>query len=110
MNQYDYGFRIYDPRIGRFFSEDSLTKSYPKFSPYHFSGNNPVMLIDLDGAEFVEPFAARMGTDAAITVTSKPNSNKAKVYGVIVGISGSIEGNVPVSTRRPFQSLLRFVR
>src|SRR5690606_21698443 len=27
--QYDYGFRIYDPRLGRFLSVDPLFKSYP---------------------------------------------------------------------------------
>jgi len=28
-NQQDYGMRIYDNRLGRFLSEDPLTKSYP---------------------------------------------------------------------------------
>ena len=28
-NQYDYGFRIYNPRLGKFLSVDPLTKSYP---------------------------------------------------------------------------------
>ncbi|OQP63674.1 hypothetical protein A4R26_17030 [Niastella populi] len=28
-NQYDYGFRIYDPRIGKFLSVDPLAKSFP---------------------------------------------------------------------------------
>jgi RHS repeat-associated protein len=32
-NQYDYGFRIYDPRLGRFLSVDPLSKSYPWNSP-----------------------------------------------------------------------------
>jgi RHS repeat-associated protein len=50
-NQYDYGFRIYDPRIGRFLSVDPLTKSYPFYTPYQFAGNMPIAAIDLDGAE-----------------------------------------------------------
>ena len=48
---YDYGFRIYDSRLGRFLSIDPLTKSYPWYTPYQFAGNKPIMCIDLDGAE-----------------------------------------------------------
>ncbi len=49
--QYDYGFRIYDPRLVRFKSVDPLIKSYPWYSPYHFAGNSPIWAIDLDGLE-----------------------------------------------------------
>ncbi|MFZ1313155.1 MAG: RHS repeat-associated core domain-containing protein, partial [Chitinophagaceae bacterium] len=37
--QYDYGFRIYDPRLVRFKSVDPLTNSYPWYTPYQFAGN-----------------------------------------------------------------------
>lgn len=50
-NQYDYGFRIYNPRIGRFLSTDPLIKSYPWYTPYQFAGNKPIAAIDIDGAE-----------------------------------------------------------
>jgi RHS repeat-associated protein len=50
-NQYDYGFRIYNPRIGRFLSVDPLFQSYPWFTPYQFSGNDPIRNIDIDGLE-----------------------------------------------------------
>lgn len=50
-NQYDYGERAYDPRTGRFNSVDRLTASYPWYTPYQFSGNNPILNIDLDGLE-----------------------------------------------------------
>jgi RHS repeat-associated protein len=49
--QQDYGFRISDPRVGRFLSIDPLTKQYPYYSPYHFAGNSPIKFIDLDGLE-----------------------------------------------------------
>ena len=48
---YDYGFRIYNPALGRFLSVDPLTKSYPWYSPYQFAGNKPIIAIDLDGLE-----------------------------------------------------------
>lgn len=48
---YDYGFRIYDPRIAKFLSVDPLTKAYPELTPYQFASNSPVAGIDLDGLE-----------------------------------------------------------
>ena len=50
-NQYDYGFRIYNPRLGRFLSVDPLTPKFPFYTPYQFSGNKPISNIDLDGRE-----------------------------------------------------------
>jgi RHS repeat-associated protein len=50
-NQQDYGMRIYDPRLGRFLSEDPLISEYPFYSPYHFAGNCPTSHVDLDGLE-----------------------------------------------------------
>ena len=49
--QYDYGFRIYDPRLVRFKSVDPLFKGYPWNSPYSFAENEPISNIDLDGLE-----------------------------------------------------------
>lgn len=53
-NEYDYGFRIYNPRVARFLSVDPLTKTYPQLTPYQFASNNPVKYIDLDGREVDE--------------------------------------------------------
>jgi len=49
--QYDYGFRIYDPRLGKFLSTDPLFKGFPFYTPYQFAGNKPIWAIDLDGLE-----------------------------------------------------------
>lgn len=49
--QYDYGFRIYDPRLGRFLSVDPLFKSFPFYTSYQFAGNQPLIAVDLDGLE-----------------------------------------------------------
>lgn len=48
---YDYGFRIYDPRICKFLSVDPLSPSYPELTPYQFASNTPIQAIDLDGLE-----------------------------------------------------------
>jgi RHS repeat-associated protein len=51
MTNYDYGFRIYNPGIGRFLSVDPLTSKYPFYTPYQFAGNKPIWAIDIDGLE-----------------------------------------------------------
>jgi RHS repeat-associated protein len=52
LTAYDYGFRIYNPAIGKFLSVDPLTRGYPMLTPYQFAANSPTAGIDLDGLEF----------------------------------------------------------
>ena len=47
----DYGFRNYDPQIGRFPQLDPLSWEYPYYTPYQFAGNDPIANVDLDGLE-----------------------------------------------------------
>jgi RHS repeat-associated protein len=55
-NNYDYGFRIYNPQIGRFLSIDPLAKDYPWNSTYAFAENSPILNVDLEGLEKLEAF------------------------------------------------------
>ncbi len=50
-DEYNYGERIYDPRIGKFMSLDPLEKKYPELTPYQFASNTPIQAIDIDGLE-----------------------------------------------------------
>ena len=50
-NEYDYGMRGYDSRIGRFWSVDPLQKKYPELTPYQYASNTPIQAVDLDGLE-----------------------------------------------------------
>ena len=43
ITNYDYGFRIYNPAIGKFLSVDPLTSSYPQLTPYQFASNTPYL-------------------------------------------------------------------
>ena len=42
---------MHDPRVGRFFATDPLEKKYPWYSPYQFSGNRLIDMIELEGLE-----------------------------------------------------------
>ncbi len=51
LDWYDYGFRNYDPQIGRFLQLDPLTDYYPELTPYQYASDEPIANIDLDGLE-----------------------------------------------------------
>ncbi len=50
-SHYDYGFRIYNPRIAKFLSVDPLASEFPWNSPYAFAENDVIRSIDLEGLE-----------------------------------------------------------
>jgi RHS repeat-associated protein len=54
-NSYAFKYRIHDPRLGRFLSTDPLTAKYPFYSPYAFSGNRVMDMIELEGLEPTTP-------------------------------------------------------
>ncbi|MGN6399934.1 MAG: RHS repeat domain-containing protein [Flavisolibacter sp.] len=91
--QYDYGFRIYDPRVGRFLSVDPLSGRFPYYSPYQFSGNTPVQAIDLDGMEpkgykWDNPYVASHPGSGVTPVTSE--YDRTPLQGKVGSYSGII--------------------
>src|SRR5690606_19941404 len=45
----DFGARMYQPELGRFFTQDRFTENYSDYSPYHYVGNNPLKYVDING-------------------------------------------------------------
>lgn len=67
-NAYDYGFRTYDPRIGKFLSLDPLFAKYPNVSPFSAFLNNPMVVIDKDGQDNVIYLVYLPGPENTITL------------------------------------------
>ncbi len=49
LDNYDFGARIYDGRLGRWLSVDPLQSKYPMLSPYNYVANCPINAVDPDG-------------------------------------------------------------
>jgi RHS repeat-associated protein len=90
-NSLNYEFRIYDPRVGRFFATDPLTKKYPFYSPYAFSGNRVIDMIELEGLEPTDDMQMQARIDAKklisgeVTTAQHIENQKREAVGVLLG-------------------------
>lgn len=102
-NSYDFGARIYNSRIGRFFSIDPQARSFE--SPYAFAANNPIAYIDING----EWPCWTCWAKKALTVIS----TVADFIPVVGQIKGVIEGTIGYSMDgtklEPWERALAFI-
>ena len=81
-NSLNYTFRMHDPRVGRFFATDPLSAKYPYYSPYQFSGNRVIDMIELEGLEpantKVNPESQPIGDNWNFPTDSKGNYTGAE--------------------------------
>jgi RHS repeat-associated protein len=85
-NSYNYKYRNYDDRIGRFTSLDPLSKKYPWSSPYAFCEKRVIDGIELEGLEYVDAVGKYQYTGCATDyLKTVPNSCSDIFNGLIVG-------------------------
>ncbi|KKP52881.1 MAG: hypothetical protein UR43_C0009G0013 [candidate division TM6 bacterium GW2011_GWF2_33_332] len=73
----DFGARIYDSRLGRWFSVDPLASKFSNLSSYNFTSNNPIIFIDNDG----EDFGVKVNnSEKTIIITATVYTTNQKAY------------------------------
>jgi RHS repeat-associated protein len=74
-NSYDFGARMYDPRLGRWLSIDPHFSSYPALSPFIFAGNNPILMLDPDGGDIIDFLTAMQdyNNKSLLIITQTPD-------------------------------------
>jgi RHS repeat-associated protein len=96
-NSLNYTFRMHDPRIGRFFVTDPLEKKYPFYSPYQFSGNRVIDMVELEGLEPATPPSVEGVKEDAVDQQAVQN-NTYSFSDALYAIFGSTENNALYKT------------
>lgn len=86
-NAYDFGSRIYDARKGSWLSVDPLQMKYPSLTPYHFTGNNPIIHIDKDGKDYEIVIDHKAKTITIVATYYVAEGNMEDKAGAMAGIS-----------------------
>jgi RHS repeat-associated protein len=77
LNWLDYGFRWYDPAVGRFPSVDPLAANFPRWSSYAYVYNSPIGLLDPTGMspeDFFSGLSAEFGDYKEKEVEARQNN------------------------------------
>jgi RHS repeat-associated protein len=91
----DFGARMYDPQIGRFFGVDALAEKYPSLTPYHYSANNPINAYDFDGNDFrlvIDHENKTVTVEATYYTRNKDNEDEKTVMNNIISYWNSQSG------------------
>ena len=99
-NSYDFGARLYNPRLGRWNSIDALASKYPGMSPYNFVANNPIIFVDPDGKDIIIVTSNGTFRAAKRTLLRTPEGKElwnkyanSKNVDVYIAVSKTMKGN-----------------
>lgn len=90
LEDYDYGFRGYDPQLGRFTEQDPLTDNFATVTPYQYGLNDPVANIDKDGLAVlptVSVFATAVNRMSPLSAFTSSIAGTANLGGKIMNFT-----------------------
>ncbi len=74
----DYGARMYDNQVGRFFTQDRFAEKYLYSAPYQYGANNPILNIDVNG-DSLTANALKWASNLVTHINSEQNANNKKL-------------------------------
>jgi RHS repeat-associated protein len=80
LDWYDYGARMYDQQIGRFFTQDRFSEKYYLLNPYQYGANNPIKFIDINGDTIIVSRSVSEEPNAQTTTELLQKSETAKEF------------------------------
>ncbi len=80
-NSYDYGFRVYNPRLGNILVGDIAAAAYAELTPYQFASNSPIAGIDEDGLELGPPWYLQDDVSRRAYIDNAPKVYKGAAKG-----------------------------
>lgn len=91
---YDFGARLYDPRVGRWLSLDPLARKFAGHSTYSFAFNSPLIFVDQDGKEPIRPQV----TSVTALITALRAADVSDLDGLLAYFGGNEQISVPTGT------------
>ena len=98
-----FGARYYDSGLSIWLSVDPMSDKYPSMSPYNYCANNPVILVDPDGRDIVDPDGNICYTKQDGWLPNAPDDTKRIGNAMMETETGKEQFNKLVESKTQFQ-------